>query len=529
MRLQNTLFYILLASLSGQKLGTQAFAAKTKPSGASGDGAIIQSGEKGDKGYKGEKGDGALFQKKIQRKIDGFRWKDQSFSIAIGDVHSLELLWGMSPDRRMIPASITKLYTAAAVLRGFPPGTKFKTQLAIDAPEKVSDRGTLSGPLYFIGKGNPSFVSEDMWFLVNQFRREGVALIAGDIIVDDSFFDQVRFDDSRQRARVDRAYDAPVGALSFNWNALNVFVRPGEKAGSTAKVYLDPASSYAQLDNQVTTKKSGPTQVEVRRTKSSLAGETFVVKGSIAVGSPEKPIYTSISDPALWAGANLVSFLAQQGIRVQGKVRVGKAPRSVRVVSEHESKPVEMIVSDMNKFSNNFVAEMLTKQLGAGGADDQPGGDGALNGAGDGAPPGSIPLGMSKINADLLGLGIKKTDFDLVNPSGLTRENRVTARGLLRLLQVMYQDFRLMPEYLSSLPIAGVDGTLKRRLRNGNEGFRWIRAKTGLLTGVTSLAGYVGRSNGDVLSFVFIHNGDEDQSRVRQQFDDLAQEIGRDF
>lgn len=166
-------------------------------------------------------------KKKIDKIIQksGISTDQLSIYIAGGEGSPITVS-SINGEKKMIPASVTKLVTAAAVLKAFPPGTKFKTSLWSSA--KIED-GVMKGDLYLRGGGDPSFVSENLWYLVNAFLRNDVRKIEGNIVVDDSLFDSVRFDSSRQKERVDRAYDAPTGAMSFNWNSVNVFVRPGKQ------------------------------------------------------------------------------------------------------------------------------------------------------------------------------------------------------------------------------------------------------------------------------------------------------------
>ncbi len=404
-------------------------------------------------------------------------------------------------DILMLPASISKIATASAVLQSFAPGTKFKTQLKSSA--KVED-GKLKGSLYLVGGGDPSFVSENMWFLVNSFKRTNVKEITGDICVDDSLFDSVRFDESRESVRVDRAYDAPVGAMSFNWNAMNVFVRP-TKASQEALVILDPENEYLRLDNSVKTKKSGAAEIQVDRTWNEKTKTDVVkVRGQIGENQKEAVIFANISQPDLWAGANLKSFLGQRGIQVKGSIKNCSASEPMEVLAEVESKPIEAILSDMNKFSNNFVAEMLTKNLAT------------LT-----QKPATLSAGVARIQNHLKDLGFDlKKDFVILNPSGLTRDNKMTTYAMWRLLMLREKDFATMPEFIMSLPISGVDGTLKRRMKDELT-FRQVRAKTGLLTGVVSLAGYATDSNGLPVPFAFIYNGPGDSSRARLVMDQM--------
>jgi len=400
----------------------------------------------------------------------------------------------------MTPASITKIVTASAILEYLPPGTKFKTRLMSSA--KVVN-SKLEGALFLVGGGDPGFVSENMWVLVNNFLRSGIREIEGDIVVDDSLFDRVRYDDSRESSRVDRAYDAPVGAMSFNWNSMNVYVRPTEK-GKSAQVYLDPENDYLVLENRTQTVAKGAPAIDVDRKWNEKAGtEVVTVRGTIGKENVEHVVFANVSQPDLWAGKNLKAFLQHRGIRVKGAVKVGLVPSSAEVLAEVESKPVEFMLADMNKFSNNFVAEMLTKNVAA------------LF-----EKPATLKTGMKKVNEHLKSEGFGDKEFIVENPSGLTRENRMTTLALWKLLARREKDFRSMPEFLNSFPIAGVDGTLKRRLK-GDKTFRQIRAKTGLLNGVTSLAGYASEPNGPPSAFAFIYNGPGDSSRVRSVMDQI--------
>lgn len=398
----------------------------------------------------------------------------------------------------MLPASITKLITASAVLDYLPPGTKFRTRLMSSA--KI-EGDQLKGDLYLVGGGDPSFVSENMWYLVNQFVRTGIKHIEGSIIVDDTLFDTVRFDSSRESVRVDRAYDAPVGAMSFNWNSTNVYVRPSSTG--QAVVILDPESEYYKLINNVKTVSGSTLEIDVDRAwDEKEKKEVFRVNGKIGKNINEHVVFANINHPDLWSGYNLKSFLLQRGIHVKGKVQSGKSLASNLVLAEAESKPIEHILSDMNKFSNNFVAEMLTKQM-------------ALKKS----LKGTIEGGIAVVLEHLKSIGLLASEFKIVNPSGLTRENRITTHALWKILDYHKHNFATQPELLNSLPIGGVDGTLKRRFKNDSM-MRKVRAKTGLLNGVTSLAGFVDGAK-EPAAFVFIYNGPGDAGRVREVMDEI--------
>ncbi|MBX7232345.1 MAG: D-alanyl-D-alanine carboxypeptidase/D-alanyl-D-alanine-endopeptidase [Bdellovibrionales bacterium] len=455
--------------------------------------------------------------KRLIDKLDQSKIKSSELGIMVGKTQngSTQTIWSLNESKSMIPASLTKIITAAGILSAFSPSDKLETRLVSSAP---ISQGELQGDLYLLGGGDPGFVSETMWFLVNELTRSKIKSIRGDIVVDDSRFDAIRNDPSRQEDRVDRAYDAPVGAMSFNWNSVNIFVRPGNEVGESGQIFLDPENTYFRTENKVKTVPGTKTQIQVQRkmvsqkdklTKDKGRVEVIEVSGVIGIQAKEFVAYKNILSPDLWSGNNLVSFLAQRGIQVAGQVRLGRAPTSAKPLARAESKPMGLLVADMMKFSNNFVAEMLVKNIAAEKK----------------SVPAHLNEGVEWIHNSLKQMGFKENEILYLNPSGLTRENRVTATALHQLLIKMHENFTLFPEALAAFPVAGVDGTLKSRMKNSIAEGR-VRAKTGLLTGVVGLAGFGGKTDGSLMSFVFIFNGRPSLGEsARHLFDQLAIEL----
>lgn len=439
---------------------------------------------------------------RLERVVKAHSITKDKLGLAVVDITRApqQQVFGLNESKEFIPASVTKLATAAAVLQKLGPSFKFQTGLWSAASIK---KDVLKGDLYLKGGGDPGFVSETMWFLVNEFIRTGVTKVEGDILVDDSDFDAIRTDPSRDPERVDRAYDAPVGAMSFNWNSINIYVRPGDK-GETASVFLDPLSTDFKLDNKAKTTGGAANNLQVTRD-----GSRVIVRGSIGENLSEVAVYKNIDDPAQWSGQNLVFFLSQRGISVTGKVKTGKKPSSAKLLAKADSKPVRDHVADMLKFSNNFVAEMLTKDLAAQ----------------SGSSPASIEAGMKQVRDTLSDLGISSDRYTLINPSGLSRRNRIRPEDLAKILVQMQKQFPVFAEMMMGLPLAGIDGTLKNRMKN-TPAQGWVRAKTGNLTGVISLAGYAGSKDGSVRAFAFMFNGSGEQGDMaRRLFDAMALEL----
>lgn len=453
----------------------------------------------------------AQLSERLKRVAESSGFKGGEVGMWVGSTGSqgLETFFEQNGSKGFLPASLSKLVTMGAALHTLHPGYKFRTELFGNA--KVGADGVLHGPLYLKGGGDPSFVSENMWVLVNELTRTGVISIDGDIVVDDSKFDAIRFGADRQDERVDRAYDAPIGAMSMNWNAVNVYARPGERAGEPAHVFAEFTSPYLKVENNSHTTASGKGKsiaVE-RKSEKGFAGDVIVVNGGLALDQPEAVIYKSISQPDMFSGSNLVEFLKQRGISVTGKVRTGVTPSSAVSLAFTEAHTLAQVVIDMAKWSNNYVAEMLVKNIAAE----------------SGEKPATMATGMKIVRQYLESAGVK--DYEFINAAGFTRKNRLSPMQLGQYLEFVRTDFTFFPEYLVALPIAGVDGTLRHRMMN-TAAQSWVRAKTGLLNGAVGLAGFAGRPNGQIVTFVFIYNGSGREDKARAFFDKMAATIVQD-
>lgn len=434
----------------------------------------------------------------VETLMRAHRFKAKNLGLLISQ--NGKTLYELNSKELMIPASLTKILTAGAILADIPLNKKFTTELWSNG---TKTKEILKGNLCLRGGGDPSFVSEKMWFLVNEFSRNEIKKVDGDIVIDDSRFDPEIFDAGREGGRVDRAYDAPISAVSFNWNSVNVFVRPGEKVDDPAKVFIDPKNDYIEIQNlAVTTKSGGAKNIEVKRVKVD-DHDKIIVAGKISLDSTELVSYKSITNPNLWVGNHLKEFLKEKNIIVSGKIRSGKCDEGGKRLASVESKNMNEMLSDMLKFSNNFVAEMLIKNLAA---ENNP------------ENPAKMKDGIEAVKKFLDTLNIKRDAYVLENVSGLTRENKLSATQISTVLESIRNNFQVFPEFLAGLPIAGVDGTMKSRLKD-NQTFS-VRAKTGYLDGIVGLAGFVGRKGKQPLTFVFMFNGGYEEALASRKFFD---------
>jgi len=363
-----------------------------------------------------------------------------TISIQVADLATGLILMERNPDIRLIPASTMKVATSSAAFSTLKPDFTFNTEVLAD---KV--KGSSVGDIYLRGSGDPYLVSEQLFALTRELRDKGLREIRGNIIVDDSYFIPGKPLDENERLGA-RSYHAPYGALSLNFNSLRILVIPGPKAGRAARVLADPESEYARVKAAVKTVR-GRRKAKLSITKESTTsgGEEITVKGVIGVRAPVKSLYVNVSNPSVYTGAVFKEFVLREGIRVTGKVIRGKTPASAVSYLRFRSRPLATTIYWLNKFSNNFMAEQLSLAMGA-----------AVHGV-----PGTREKGLSVIRGHLLSLGVDEGSFSLSEASGLSRKNRLSASALVRVLLASGHQFSYNAEFISSLGIAGVDGTLK--------------------------------------------------------------------
>lgn len=395
------------------------------------------------------------------------------------------VLYEHSADTPMIPASNMKILTAMAALERFGPTHRFETKLRSPAPPDAL--GTIER-LVVVGGGDPVLNSEDWWRVASALRSAGVRRVTGDVVVDASVFDDERWHPDWGSAS-SRAYHAPITGLTANYGAYFVQVGPGLAVGDPVQVEIDPPLSYFDVDNRATTStRASRPSLMVDRGRSG-ARESVRVAGSIRLGSKPDVFPRSVADPALYAGALLELQLRAVGIDVGGQVRRGRAEEAPHELSSFAGRPLSEIVELFMKYSNNAIAESLVKSMGR-----------AATGE-----PGSWPSGLAAMEQTLRRLDVLAPGTRIVDGSGLSTNNRVTARSLAAALSRARRSFAYGPELLSAFPLASADGTLEKRARDAKGR---VRAKTGLLSDarVTSLSGYAELADGELVHFAVIVN-----------------------
>ena len=394
------------------------------------------------------------------------------------------VLFERSADKLLIPASNAKVLTALAVLAELGPAHRFATTIFANAPP---DQGGAVDTLAVRGAGDPSLTSEQMWRLAADLRRAGLAEVRGDILLDDSLFDRHSWHPSWGKI-TSRAFHAPVSSLSANYGHFAVEVGPGS-AGGAARVAIDPPLPYLRLVNRAQTNASAAKARPLNVARRAAGGiDEVVVSGSVVPGAAPRVFLRSVSDATLYAGNLMRAQLQSVGIAVGGTVRRSALPAEFAELLAFEGKTVGEIVRLYMKYSNNNIAESLIKTLGARAS----------------GKPGSWKNGVAALDAILTELGLDPAGFSLVDGSGLSRDNRVAPRTLVRALAVARASFAIAPELAAALPIAATDGTMKRR---AGDAAGAARVKTGLLNRVTGLSGYAQSADGEELIFSVLANG----------------------
>ncbi len=404
------------------------------------------------------------------------------------------------------PASNQKLLTTAAALYYLGPSYRFRTEVRRTGQLRA---GVLDGDLYIVGRGDPTLTTETLFGLVNEIAMRGIGRVTGDLYVDDTFFDRVFEGPGWDQEVGDHAYAAPVGALSVNFNTFAVRILPGAKVGGRLKAEVwPPAPSIQVLMRGKTRRRGTRSRLYVGTTRQPNDSVRLTVRGVLPISAHNgRVIRRRVHRPHQYAGEMIRELLKMRGIKVGGRVKVGAAdPDSTTLVYTHWSAPLADVISTLNKYSNNFMAEQILKTLGA-----------EVSGV-----PGTWDKGNEAVAAFLTEIGVPADSFVLANGSGLNDANRVTPTQITLLLQQMHERFDLRAEYVSSLAVAGASGTINGRFEN-SPAVSKLRAKTGTLTGVSALSGYVVTKSDEVLAFSVMMNDYRGRARAMWRIQD---EIG---
>ena len=421
----------------------------------------------------------------VENALEYRRVPNQTLSVYVESLDSGAVLLSWNDAVPRNPASVEKMLTTLVALDTLEQAYTWKTDVHLLG--EVTD-GVLEGDLLLKGYGDPYLVTERFWQMLRQIRQLGISTINGDLLIDDSYFDIGDYDPAAFDHEPLRAYNVAPNAMLTNFKVVRYYFEP-DVASSSVQVKVDPS-----LDNLLIVNKLRVANGSCRGYQRgiTITPNEDVSRVTFSGRFPSGCDTYSMDRAALshneFTYGLFRSLWLESGGRITGTWKNVVAQDDLEPVLSFESLPLSDIITKVNKHSNNVMARQLLYTLGAEAF----------------GPPGTEAAGRKAVRQWLAGNGMDFAELRLDNGAGLSRESRMTARHLADLLRFAYQS-AYMPEYLSSLALSGVDGTLSRRFRNGVL-TGMAHMKTGSLDHVSSIAGYFQARSGNRYIVVMLHN-----------------------
>lgn len=470
-----------LALMAGPSHMPRAFAVETNATTAAADSGTSPTVEK--------------LAKEIDKVFEDPRFRNAFWGALIKSQKDGTIWYSRNANKVFMPASNQKIVTTAPVLLALGPDETFKTILAADG--KIEGK-ELKGNLVVWSDGDPTistFWEKDprdvfrAW--AKELKAKGIEKIDGDIIGDDNAFDDETIGDGWALNNLPSSYSAEIGPLQLAENTIDFKIQPPKTEGEPVLIIPALPSTYFTVDNKIKVEPKGSQSVEMTRGPFT---NKFDANGRVSVGGAALEDAVSITNPTLFYVTVLKETLVEEGIAVTGKpVDVDDLPaydkkiESLAVLVERRSKPLREIARMLMKRSQNLFAETFPRFL-------------AYKRTGK----GSFSAGRRIIQEQLRTLDVAPKEYIYTDGSGLTRYNYVSPEALVKILEGMdrspYKDV-----WRETMPIAGVDGTLRGRMK-GTKAQGNVRAKTGTISNVRGLSGYVTTADGEPIVFSFLVN-----------------------
>jgi len=423
------------------------------------------------------------------------------WGILVETLFSKTTIYSREAEYYFIPASTIKLLTTAAALQQLRPNFRIRTSIYGDG----------KGSIYIVGRGDPSFTETQLKSLAEQLKKQGIENIDR-LISDDSYFQGMAINPNWEWEDVQAGYGAPINSLIFNQNAIDLVLSP-QGLGQPLKVtFVNPEESkkWQIENNSVTVAKNEKEFVEVGR---NFIKPIIRISGQLQIGSASEPVYVAVVEPMDNFLNKFRQVLESEGIRVSRIVKNSQITSNLNLteLAFVESPTVAELIEEVNKKSNNVYAEALLRQLGVRSRlvpKKKSNND-------------TLAKSLEEVKVILTRLGVTPNSFRLNDGSGLSRHNLVSPEALVQALRIMANS-PWANIYKNSLPVAGVSGTLSRRFRNsfaeGN-----VQAKTGTISGVSGLAGYVKPVNFEPLVFsIIVNQSDLETKDLRTAIDEIV-------
>ncbi|MFP7299289.1 D-alanyl-D-alanine carboxypeptidase/D-alanyl-D-alanine-endopeptidase [Neobacillus niacini] len=429
--------------------------------------------------------------------------------ISVRSAKTGEIIYEHNGETRLRPASNMKLLTSAAALSVLGEEHRFKTEIRIDGKR---DGKILKGNLYIKGFGDPTLLKKDLTRMAKNIADSGgIKKIEGDLIADDSWFDDVRLSPDLIWSDEYAYYGSQISALTlspdkdFDSGTILVNVSPGSKIGDPAIIKLSHKTKDVKIINEAATiSPDGETDLIIDRQHGS---NTIVVEGFLPLGTKPNKEWVAIWEPTKYVLSLFKKELEKQGIKLTGTAKLGETPREAKTLINRPSIPLSELLIPFMKLSNNGHAEILVKEMGK-----------VRKGE------GSWEIGLKVINDELPRLGVNTDTVVIRDGSGISHVDLIPANEISKLLFNVQKE-KWFPTFLNALPVAGerdrmAGGTLRNRLESLN-----VKAKTGTISTVTSLSGYVETKKGETRIFSILLNNLVDEEKGKEVEDKIVEII----
>jgi len=432
---------------------------------------------------------GNTFEERIASLVNSATARSADTSIQVVEVDSGRIVAERNPHMVLSPASNMKLFTTAAAIDLLKPS--FEVTTGVYARGEADAGGTLNGDVKLVGRGDPTIggrfhdgsATAVMQEWAADLKRAGIKTIGGDLIFEYGYFDDDYIHSNWPVDQLVNWYEAPIAAFSMQEGCVQVRVLPARN-GKPCVVQLEPPTNFIQVQNSCRTGRGLPFITRLR------GSNTIIVRGGVPSRSGATEVFVTVENPVHYFASVTAETLAREGIRVMGQIVLTSRDTRTdwRLVTKHTT-PLSILIYVINKKSQNHYAEQVLKMIGAEMRHD-----------------GSWPAGNAEVREWLTTkIGVPANEFVPVDGSGMSRGNGASANAFIQLLRHMWKS-PWREEFVSSLPYSGdPDSKFGNRLRQPPFA-RQVYAKTGYISGVIGLSGYVHAQSGKVYAFSFLFN-----------------------
>jgi len=433
----------------------------------------------------------------LDQKFGDPQFENAHWGVLIKSLKTGEVVYARNEKKMFMPASNMKLVTSSAALKVLGPDYRYNTKLVTNGNIKDS---VLYGDVILVGSGDPTisgrynngYVTETFEQWADSLKLLGIKEIRGNIIGDDNCFDEEFYGAGWSADYETDYYAAQISGISFNDNCVDFRIVPSAKVADVCSVFVTPNTKYVTVVNQTTTAavEDSANEISFYRKRGT---NTIYVRGTISQGKPPWIESVTIDNPTLYTVTVLKEIFEMKGIRVSGSaIDVDDQQDTLKYdtakqLASFTSIPYSVIIRTINKPSQNFYAEQVFRTMGK-----EQGG------------VGSAQTGRTAAVPVLAAWGVDTVRLRYIDGSGLSRLNLVTPSDLVAILEGIAKEPYFLPFY-ESLPIAGVDGTIRNRMK-GTKAEGNVHAKTGFIGYVRSLSGYVTSADGEMFVFSMVAN-----------------------